>query len=417
MLTNSSYTLYRYENSSAPNRVSFVYGGGLFIRAAYNPNGWMTRMTRNALTYDYRGLVTGHGSARYFMDPDRRRVKKTVGTAVTYYLRGADGAVLAEYDGGQSLTASYVYAGSRRIARVKASGTSYYLADYLGSTRSLIDEAGNVTSAYDYWPYGKMLASSGAESTHFRFTGHERDAESRLDYMLERSYAYDTGRFLRPDPMQDEYPGISPYVYAANNPLKYIDPDGLLAYYVNQKTGVIEKIGEKGHSEVDHFYVGTSKSEVKLNEASQISVVRGGGSIVSFRLRETENETVSAFIVPETGQKGFIIEPAGPATTVRDQNKRIPVGAYNLVKHSGSKFKNHFKLQNDNVPADRDIVLHRGRDFRNTRGCLLVGCELVGNAMPNFSKDTALKDLYSYIRSSGHTKLKFHIYNVIPEEE
>ena len=230
LLTNGSYTFYRYENSSAPNRVSFVYGGGLFIRAAYNPNGWMTRMTRNALTYDYRGLLTGHGSAAYTMDPDRRRVKKTVGTAVTYYLRGADGSVLAEYDGSQALTARYVYAGGRRIARVSGSGTSYYLADHLGSTRSLIDEAGNVTAAYDYWPYGKMLASSGAESTHFRFTGHERDDESRLDYMLERSYAYDMGRFLRPDPMQDEYPGISPYVYAANNPLKFVDPDGRFVF-------------------------------------------------------------------------------------------------------------------------------------------------------------------------------------------
>ena len=233
--TNGSLTLYRYENSSAPNRVSFVYGGGLNIRAAYNPNGWMTRMSWNALTYDYRGLLTGHGSAAYTMDPDRRRVKKTVGTAVTYYLRGADGAVLAEYAGSQALTARYVYAGSRRIARVAGSGTRYYLADHLGSTRSLIDESGNVTAAYDYWPYGKMLASSGADATRFRYTGHERDDECRLDYMLERSYAYDTGRFLLPDPMQDEYPGISPYVYAANNPLKYVDPDGrivLPALYV-----------------------------------------------------------------------------------------------------------------------------------------------------------------------------------------
>ena len=248
--TNGSLTLYRYENSSAPNRVSFVYGGGLNIRAAYNPNGWMTRMSWNALTYDYRGLLTGHGSAAYTMDPDRRRVKKTVGTAVTYYLRGADGSVLAEYDGGQSLTARYVYAGSRRIARVEASGTSYYLADHLGSTRSLIDEAGDVTAAYDYWPYGKMLASSGAESTHFKFTGHERDAESRLDYMLERSYAYEIGRFLRPDPMQDEYPGISPYVYAANNPLKYVDPDGNSHHEVRASPEAYLAIHAKGI--VDH---------------------------------------------------------------------------------------------------------------------------------------------------------------------
>ena len=104
------------------------------------------------------------------------------------------------------------------------------MADHLGSTRSLVGEAkAAVTAAYDYWPYGKVLASSGAGTTHFRFTGHERDAESGLDYMLEREYAYDVGRFLRPDPMQDEYPALSPYAYANNNPLKYVDPDGQAA--------------------------------------------------------------------------------------------------------------------------------------------------------------------------------------------
>ena len=225
MRTNGRYTLYAYLGASTPNRVSIVYGGGLLIRTAHNRNGWVRLMADSALTYDYRGLLTGHGTAAYTMDPDRRRVKKTVEGITTYYLRGADGAVLAEYTG-QALSARYVYAGSRRIARVAGSGHSYYLADHLGSTRSLVDEAGSVTAAYDYWPYGKVLATSGAESTHFRFTGHERDAEAGLDYMLARSYAYDIGRFLRPDPMQDEYPGISPYAYANNNPLKYVDPDG-----------------------------------------------------------------------------------------------------------------------------------------------------------------------------------------------
>ncbi len=53
--------------------------------------------------------------------------------------------------------------------------------------------------------------------------------------MLERSYANDTGRFLRPDSMQNEYPGISPYAYTANNPLKYVDPDGRILWKVVTK--------------------------------------------------------------------------------------------------------------------------------------------------------------------------------------
>ncbi len=223
--TNGVTTWYEYYNTSTPNRVTAVYGGRPFIQTTHNLNGWITRFAGNVLTYDYRGLVTGHGSATYTMGPDRRRVKKIVGTAVTYYLRGPDGSVLAEYSG-QTLSARYVYAGSRRIARVEGDSASYYLTDHLGSTRSLVDEAGAVTATYDYWPYGKVLATSGTDATHFRFTGHERDSESGLDYMLERSYAYNIGRFLRPDPMQDEYPGLSPYAYANNNPLKYVDPDG-----------------------------------------------------------------------------------------------------------------------------------------------------------------------------------------------
>ena len=223
--SGGSTLTYKYSSDSTPNRLDSTAVGSATTTYAYNRNGWMTRKGADTVAYDYRGLTTGYGSARYLMDPDRRRVKKTVGTAVTYYVRGPGGNVLAEYKG-QSLSAKYVYAGSRRIARIAGDSASYYLADHLGSTRSLVDEAGSVTVAYDYWPYGKVLASSGSGSTHFRFTGHERDAESGLDYMLERSYAYDVGRFLRPDPMQDEYPGISPYAYAANNPLKYVDPDG-----------------------------------------------------------------------------------------------------------------------------------------------------------------------------------------------
>ncbi|MXZ75572.1 MAG: hypothetical protein F4207_11080 [Gemmatimonadetes bacterium] len=230
MVTGSSRLTYNYSAGSTPNRLDSTTGTG-GQTYAYNQNGWMTTRGANAVAYDYRGLTTGYGSARYLMDPDRRRVKKTVGTATTYYLRGLGGNVLAEFTD-QTQSARYVYAGARRIARIAGDSASYYLADHLGSTRSLVDGEGNVTASYDYWPYGKMLASSGTGATHFRFTGHERDAESGLDYMLARSYAYDVGRFLRPDPMQFVYPGLSPYAYAANNPLKYVDPDGELAWNI-----------------------------------------------------------------------------------------------------------------------------------------------------------------------------------------
>ncbi|MCY3713099.1 MAG: DUF5675 family protein [Gemmatimonadetes bacterium] len=419
VVTGSSRLTYNYSGTSTPNRLDSTAVGSATTTYAYNQNGWMTRKgTTNALTYDYRGLTTGVGSDAYLMDPDRRRVKKTVGTAVTYYLRGPGGNVLAEYDGSQTLTARYVYAGSKRIARITGDSASYYLADHLGSTRSLVDGEGAVTAAYDYWPYGKVLASSGSGATHFRFTGHERDAESGLDYMLARSYAYDIGRFLRPDPMQDEYPETSPYVYAANNPLKYVDPDGRLLYYVNQKTGKIVQKNDRGGRKVDHFYVGTSSDVVNFDTvAPSISIERGGGSIVSFRFGETESGTKSAFIVPETNQTGFVLEPPGPATTVRDQNRRIPEGACNIARHRGKTYKDHFKLHNDQVPLDRHIVIHGGNTCDQTKGCQILGSELEGYVIPGGKSDPAVTELNSYLKSGDYTKMMHFIYNIIPEEE
>jgi len=41
-----------------------------------------------------------------------------------------------------------------------------------------------------------------------------------------RYYDSRTGRFLQVDPKANKYPSLSPYSYCANNPLKFIDPDG-----------------------------------------------------------------------------------------------------------------------------------------------------------------------------------------------
>jgi uncharacterized protein RhaS with RHS repeats len=45
-------------------------------------------------------------------------------------------------------------------------------------------------------------------------------------YYGARYYAAWTCRFVSVDPLADEYLEWSPYVYCADNPIKYIDPDG-----------------------------------------------------------------------------------------------------------------------------------------------------------------------------------------------
>ena len=75
-----------------------------------------------------------------------------------------------------------------------------------------------------------------------RSTGKERDTESGNDYFGARYYASSMGRFLGPDPKAASGHPADPqtwnrYVYGGNNPLKFIDPNGMekqLVVYVNQ---------------------------------------------------------------------------------------------------------------------------------------------------------------------------------------
>jgi RHS repeat-associated protein len=87
-----------------------------------------------------------------------------------------------------------------------------------------------------------------ANSYHFaentwQFTGKERDPESGLDYFGARYFSSSLGRFTTPDPKARSARKIDPqswnrYAYTLNNPLKFVDPDGMdvvLAAGLSQK--------------------------------------------------------------------------------------------------------------------------------------------------------------------------------------
>jgi RHS repeat-associated protein len=82
-----------------------------------------------------------------------------------------------------------------------------------------------------------MAADACSFSTAFRnrhkFTGKEQDIESGLDNFGARYDASSLGRFMTPDLVNvteerqmNPSSTLNKYAYGANNPLKYVDPDG-----------------------------------------------------------------------------------------------------------------------------------------------------------------------------------------------
>ena len=181
--------------------------------------------------------VTAGGTlthVKYRYDGEGRRIEKeVVGGATTTYVYNVLGQLLAEFGG----------------TAPEARGTRYLTPDSLGSTRVVTGDgidgtAPVVLSRHDYLPFGQEIepsrgnrnAVSGytadlADGPTQKFTGKERDSESRLDYFGARYFGGAGGRFTSVDPENAGADPIDPqswngYSYVLNMPLNLIDPTG-----------------------------------------------------------------------------------------------------------------------------------------------------------------------------------------------
>ncbi len=75
----------------------------------------------------------------------------------------------------------------------------------------------------------------------FQYGGKEIDRFSGLDLhdFSARWYDQQLCRFTTPDPLQEKYPHLSPYLYCAPNPLRYTDPTGMVITVLTKDDQVI----------------------------------------------------------------------------------------------------------------------------------------------------------------------------------
>ena len=199
-------------------------------------------------------------------DAAGNRVKKysnvpSGGTKTTYYVRDASGKIMATYETGEVTTTSYPVYGSTRLGSWVASSITnevqrripynkqYELSNHLGNVLATVPgiklgvdlNSDNVAEYYtsialtgqDYYPFGMIMPvrSFGVGDYRFGFNGKEKDNEwnsggATYDYGF-RIYDPRIGKFLSVDPLTQNYPWYTPYQFAGNNPIQYIDLDGL----------------------------------------------------------------------------------------------------------------------------------------------------------------------------------------------
>lgn len=105
----------------------------------------------------------------------------------------------------------------------------YYHADGLGSITALSDSKQKTMESYSYSSFGEIKQQGSKVKNTYTFTGREWDEEIDLYYYRARYYDADVGRFISKDPI-GFIGGTNLYVYVQNNPIRFIDPFGLLTF-------------------------------------------------------------------------------------------------------------------------------------------------------------------------------------------
>ncbi|MGH1519887.1 RHS repeat-associated core domain-containing protein, partial [Chryseobacterium sp. JK1] len=111
----------------------------------------------------------------------------------------------------------------------------YQYKDHLGNTRISFGRnsvgALEITDSNDYYPFGMNHLKTGnaffGQGTYknYKYNGKELQETGMYDYGA-RFYMPDLGRWGVVDPLAETSRRWSPYNYAVNNPIRFIDPDG-----------------------------------------------------------------------------------------------------------------------------------------------------------------------------------------------
>jgi RHS repeat-associated protein len=205
---------------------------------SYDANGNMTKDNNKNITsiaYNHLNLpvkitFASSGNIEYIYNAAGQKVQKIVNET-------AKPAITTDYLGGYQYENATLKFFPTAEGYVEPSGSSYKYVyqykDHLGNIRLSYDKNLVIQEENNYYPFGLKHegynnVKNGVENK-YKYNGKELQDELGLnmyDYGA-RNYDPALGRWMNIDPLAEKMRRYSPYNYAFNNPIFFIDPDGM----------------------------------------------------------------------------------------------------------------------------------------------------------------------------------------------
>ena len=227
------------------------------------------------------------------------------------------------------------------------SGTyRFYVKDHLGNNRMVVHQSGTIEQVNNYYPYGGLMANStGWNTQRYKYNGKEFDRMHGLDWYDYGARWMDAsiGRWHSVDPLCEKYYNVSPYVYCAGNPIRYVDPDGRkIVLAENSSEDFIKQFNNAFNYLKSHNAAGVW---MQLDEKTEIITIYENSKKANYKIgNEIHWNPYSGLLVFDGGNV-HRLSPAIRLLHEMGHNLQELTGEYNTVE-DGSAWQNPEEKRN-----------------------------------------------------------------------
>ena len=245
-LTNDATFVYLYDSMNRLTSVVNRASGSTVLSSRYDGLGRRVEVTRD-----------GTNTERYVYLP---------GSFLVVAVLDATNGVKEVYTHGPDLSGALGSAGGiggiLAVVNHQPSPINHFFhSDANGNVVAATSSSGTLVAAYQYTPFGKVIARTGSIDLRYQFSSKEYDPQAGLVYYGYRSYSPALGRWMNRDPLA-ETGGLNLYGFLKNSSVNALDYLGLKAcavyVWVGHKStpyfGIEAKISQyKGKRDSDCF--------------------------------------------------------------------------------------------------------------------------------------------------------------------
>ncbi|GAB5400806.1 MAG: hypothetical protein Aureis2KO_23910 [Aureisphaera sp.] len=315
---NKGITNIGYNHFNLPETVTVSGGQTGTISYIYDAMGTKLKktVTEGSTTHTTKyanGYVYLDDELQFFPHPEGY-VKPVVGT--TEEVKG--------FKGGQTTTSGYQYV-FQYVDHLGNVRLSYADSDLNGSVGT-----SEIIEVSHYYPFGlkqkgyntTISTQGNALAQNYKYNGKELNSELGMEWydFGARNYDAALGRWMNLDPLAEKMRRHSPYNFAFNNPMRFIDPDGMEPIDTNGDNDKhIHRVREVNTTQSVNDDGSLSVTTVETNIIQTVESLENGDTQSTYEtVTTTSNYTVSAS-VDENGE----IQTNESSTQTVSSNKRV----------------------------------------------------------------------------------------------